>query len=84
MNGTNARLPQSPRWVLCLLLLTGILLAAGCGGGGGQATPSPSAQTTPASTRMLPIVTPTPNIPASPKPSGEQETASPAAESPGG
>ncbi|WP_040666173.1 hypothetical protein [Nitrolancea hollandica] len=70
MNGANARLPRSSSWVLCLLL-TGILLTAGCGDGGGQATPSPSAQATPASTRMLPIVTPTPNIPASPTSSGE-------------
>lgn len=79
MSPAISRRARSPRWVPCILL-TGLLLTAGCGGG--EATPNPSTQTTPTSTQMLPIVTPTPNILASPS-SDEQEKASPAAESSG-
>ncbi len=82
MNTINTCLSRSSRWMFGLLL-AGLLLTANCGGGSEQATPIPSGQTTPTSTRMLPIVTPTPNILASPKPTSEQETASPAAVSSG-
>jgi hypothetical protein len=71
-SGRLKRLPGRASW----LVLLALLLAASCGGGG-EATPSPSASPS-ASPQMLPIVTPTPGVPASPSPRGTGK------ESPGG
>ncbi len=75
---------RSTRRALWLALFT-LLLTASCGGdSGGEATPIPSAQTTPTATKMLPIVTPTPGTLGSPSPTANVENTPTAAEEPAG
>lgn len=84
MNSTTVSLTRLPLRALWLALAA-LLLTANCGGGsGGEATPIPPVQTTPTSTRMLPIVTPTLSSTGSPASSSGGSARPPAADSPPG
>lgn len=80
MSSTIAAPSRSRRRAACLAL-SALILIAGCGGGDEEATPVPTAQTTPTAPQMLPVVTPTPGIMESPSPAGDTESTPPTANS---